>query len=228
MPRKTTTRKDKTLGGKAVAKVATASTRSKKTKPLHVDEPVVSEVEETKEEVSETVEEKTPKRKRTVPTKESVLEGFDVLQTMLEDEVKKRRDDSSKAKGVKFLRSLNKKVKTLRSQASRVMKQRHRTTRKNNTNSGFLKPVKISKEMAKFTGWDPSELRSRVDVTKYICKYIKDHDLQNPEDRRQICVDKDSKLRKLLGYDTNKDSNPLTYYRLQTYMKKHFVKDEEK
>ena len=101
------------------------------------------------------------------------------------------------------------------------MKQKQKTNRKNNTNSGFLKPVNISKEMIKFTGWDPTELKSRVDVTKFICKYIRENNLQNPEDRRQIIADK--KLAKLLEFDTTVDPKPLTYYRIQTYMKKHFL-----
>jgi chromatin remodeling complex protein RSC6 len=75
--------------------------------------------------------------------------------------------------------------------------------------------------MAKFTGWNHDELKSRVDVTKYICKYIRDNNLQNPEDRRQIIADK--KLAKLLDFNPEKDDKPLTYYRIQTYMKKHFT-----
>ena len=81
--------------------------------------------------------------------------------------------------------------------------------------------MKISKEMAKFTGWNPTELKSRVDVTKYICKYIRDNNLQNPDDRRQIVAD--PKLSKLLEYDSKKEEKPLTYYRIQTFMKKHFI-----
>ena len=241
---KSSSRTEKTSSGRAAAKAAPRKTRSKtssrskrRKEPVEepVEEPVVSDVEETptKEEVTETVEEsvpeqKTTKRKRSVPTRDTVLEGFDALVTSVDEEITKLRESSTKAKGVKFLRSLNKKVKTLRSQAARVMKQRQRTNRKNNNNSGFLKPVKISREMARFTGWDPKELRSRVDVTKYICKYIKDNDLQNPADRRQIRVLADPKLKKLLGYDASKDDKPLTYYRLQTYMKKHFIKEEKK
>ena len=80
--------------------------------------------------------------------------------------------------------------------------------------------------MAKFTGWNQEELRSRVEVTKHICKYIKDHELQNPEDRRQIQVEKDAKLQKLLGYEPGKDSEPVTYYRLQSFMKSHFLPSE--
>jgi chromatin remodeling complex protein RSC6 len=232
-----TSRTEKTSSGKAAAKAAPArktrskrSTTSRSKRKQVVEEPVVSDVEETKEEVAtETVEESVPEkkvtRKRVQPTRETVLEGFDALVAVVDDEITKRREAATKSNGVKFLRTVNKKVKALRSQAARVMKQRQRTNRKNNNNSGFLKPVKISREMAKFTGWDPKELRSRVDVTKYICKYIKDNDLQNPADRRQIRVQADSKLRKLLGYDASKDDKPLTYYRLQTYMKKHFIKD---
>ena len=89
----------------------------------------------------------------------------------------------------------------------------------------FLKPVKISKELAKFTGWDPAVEKSRVDVTKYICNYIKDNNLQNPTDRRQIQVEKDPKFKKLLEFDSG--SGVLTYYSLQTYLKKHFVSNKQ-
>jgi hypothetical protein len=85
-----------------------------------------------------------------------------------------------------------------------------------------LKPVHISKELAKFTGWDHNELRSRVDVTKYICNYIKEKNLQDPTDKRNIRVEDDGNLKKLLKYD-GKDKKPLTYYRLQTYLKSHFT-----
>lgn len=186
-----------------------------------VEEPDVSDVED----LGET---DTPsKKKRRVPTKETVEEGFDEIVTVIDEEIAKLRESSGKAKGVKFLRSLGKRIKTLRGHSLRVMKQKQKTNRKNNTNSGFLKPVQISKEMAKFTGWDHTELKSRVDVTKYICKYIRENNLQNPEDRRQIVADK--KLAKLLEYTPDGDDKPLTYYRIQTYMKKHFtnpVKEE--
>jgi len=160
-------------------------------------------------------------KKRRVPTKDSIIEGFDELVAAIDEEISRLRESSGKAKGVKFLRSLGKKVKTLQGQSVRVMKQKQKTNRKNNTNSGFLKPVHISSDMAKFTGWNHDELKSRVDVTKYICKYIRDNNLQNPEDRRQIIADK--KLAKLLDFNPENDDKPLTYYRIQTYMKKHFT-----
>ena len=173
------------------------------------DEPLLSDVEET-----------PTKKTRIIPSKDSVNESFDDLISCIEDEISKIRESQGKAKGVKFLRSIGKKLKILKSQSSRVMKQKNRSNRKNNNNSGFLKPVQLSKEMATFTGWDHKDLKSRVDVTKYIGKYIRDNDLQNPQDRRQIIAD--PKLSKLLEYDKKQDDKPLTYYRIQTYMKKHF------
>lgn len=194
------------------------STKTEKDVPVPDDELDVSDVDE-----SSTLE---SKKTRSAPTKESVLEGFDELITVIDEEIGRLRESSQKAKGVKFLRSLGKRVKTLRGQSVRVMKQKQKTNRKNNTNSGFLKPVQISKDMAKFTGWNHDDLKSRVDVTKYICNYIRENNLQNPEDRRQILADK--KLAKLLDYDTSSDSKPLTYYRIQTYMKKHFTNPDSK
>jgi chromatin remodeling complex protein RSC6 len=159
-------------------------------------------------------------RKRTVPTKDSVTEEFDQLVASIEEEIARLRETQGKAKGVKFLRCVGKRIKMIRGHAFRVLKEKKKTNRKNNTNSGFLKPVLISKEMADFTGWDQSELRSRVDVTKYICNYIRDNDLQNPQDRRQIIVDK--KLSDLLEFVPTDKTEPLTYYRIQSYIKKHF------
>ena len=77
--------------------------------------------------------------------------------------------------------------------------------------------------MAKFTGWNATELKSRVDVTKYLCNYIKEHNLQNPEDKRQIIPD--AKLAKLIKYDSKKENEPLRYYSLQRFLKPHFLKD---
>lgn len=223
MPRKATAPKSTK---KVEKKPKTESDRSKTTKPKSskkktvevvepVEEPEVSNVE------SSSVEEASKeKKKRRVPTKESLPTEFDELVAVVQEEIERLRKSTGKQKGVKFLRSLNKRIKTLRSHSVRVMKQKHKTNRTNNTNSGFLKPVQLSKEMAKFTGWDHNEPRSRVDVTKYICNYIRENNLQNPEDRRQILADK--KLANLLGYDSKSDDKPLTYYRIQTYMKKHF------
>lgn len=170
-------------------------------------------------------------RVRRVVTRESLETDFTTLQKRIEDEIEKLRQSTEKVKGVKFLRSVNKAVKVLHSDSLRVLKIKPKSNRSRSTTSGFMKPVGITSEMAKFTGWDATKLYSRVDVTKYICKYIRDNELQNSEDRRQILVD--DKLKALLNYDpanppmdkkTGKPA-PLTYFRLQQYIQPHFVKD---
>ena len=228
MPRKQTTSKSSTKteteSEVMATPVAVKAPRAKRTSKKEVQ--AVVEAPPSEEELVEELSDienvsVTSEKKRRVPTRDSVLESFDELITIVDVEIARLRESPQKTKGVKFLRSVNKHLKTLRSQSTRVMKQRQRSNRQNNNNSGFLKPVQISKEMAKFTGWDTSELRSRVDVTKFICNYIKENNLQNPADRRQIVAD--NKLAKLLDYDSKKADEPLTYYRIQSYMKKHFV-----
>lgn len=175
----------------------------------------------TETETATTAETSSETKTRQVPTRDSVEKEFDELVASIEEEIARLREAPSKSKGVKFLRSVNKRVKTLKNHALRISKQKT-TVRRNNTNSGFLKPVQISKDLSKFTGWDHSQLRSRVDVTKFICNYIKEKNLQDPEDKRNIRVEQDPALKKLLKYDSA-EGKPLTYYSLQTYLKSHFT-----
>jgi len=163
--------------------------------------------------------------KRGVPTRDSVLLSFDEIIKSIDTEMETLREGDTKTKGVKFLRSLAKRMKILRNQSARIIKQKRVSAKKNtNNNSGFLKPVQISTEMAKFTGWDKDELKSRVDVTKFLCDYIRNNNLQNPKDKRQILAD--TKLQKLLKYDPKKETEPLTYFKLQSSLKGHFIKPE--
>ncbi len=84
--------------------------------------------------------------------------------------------------------------------------------------SGFNKPTKISDELAKFLSVDLGTELPRTEVTRRINAYIKEHDLQNPADRREINCDKC--LNKLL----NPGSIQLSYFNLQTYLSPHFIK----
>ena len=128
---------------------------------------------------------------------------------------------------VKFLKTINKDIKQLHSDVNRVNKFKKNGERKASTSSGFLKPVNISSELAKFTGWDVSKAYSRTAVTKFICNYIKTKKLYEESDKRNILCD--ASLKSLLKYDPAnppKDEEgkpqPLTYFRLQQYLKGHF------
>lgn len=85
---------------------------------------------------------------------------------------------------------------------------------KDATNSGFMRPVKASPALESFLSGMGENLKdplTRAHLTTLICKYIKDKDLQNPQDRRIIFPD--DALRTLFQI---KDTDaPLTYYNIQ-------------
>ena len=218
--------KDKNRSSKD--KSSKSKTKSKSSRKEKVAKtPVEEVVEEVVEETTPTTAAAAPKvtKKRRVVDRESVFAAFDALQKQVEDEIDAVRSasDKSRVSGVRFLRSLNKSLKQLKKDTARAMKQKRKNpNRAKNTSSGFMKPVGISGEMCKFTGWGTDELKSRVDVTKYICGYIRDNNLQNPDDRRQIVPDK--KLQALLKLDKKSlKEEPLTYYSLQKKIQPHFV-----
>lgn len=63
-------------------------------------------------------------------------------------------------------------------------------------NTGFMKPMTPSADLAKIVGDTPIP---RTEVTKKMWEYIKKHDLQAPENRRNINAD--AKLKPIFGKD---------------------------
>ncbi|MCB9818719.1 hypothetical protein H6788_00890 [Candidatus Nomurabacteria bacterium] len=61
-------------------------------------------------------------------------------------------------------------------------------------NSAFMKPMNISPELAEVVGKGPMP---RSEVVKAIWVYIKKHDLQNPQNKRNILAD--DKLKPVFG-----------------------------
>ena len=211
---------------KTSKKASSVKKPSKKSKSSEkpVEEPVQEPVQEAVQEAAVLVEEQdeTPKRERRVVDRESVVRDFDSLLQSLEDHVEHLRSTDAKTRkntGVKFVKSLTKSLRLLKKDTQKAMKMKRKTNRAKNTTSGFMKPVKISNEMISFTGWEADAPKSRVDVTKFICNYIKENDLQKPEDRRVILPD--AKLKKILDHQ---DGDNLTYYSLQKKIQHHFTK----
>lgn len=98
--------------------------------------------------------------------------------------------------------------------------------------SGFASPVVVSDELYSFLanfGVKKGDPIARTDVTRHITSYIKEHNLQNPEHRREIVPD--ATLKKIFGeplehQDPNDTSSPkvFTYLKLQKYLSAHFPK----
>ena len=122
------------------------------------------------------------------------------------------------------LTSVTSQVRALAKRAEREIKQAQKNGRKkrktgNRAPSGFVKPTKISVELAKFLGKPKGTEMARTQVTREINGYIRAHSLQDPTNGRRILAD--GKLKKLLKL-TDKDE--LTYFNLQRYMSPHFAK----
>ena len=85
--------------------------------------------------------------------------------------------------------------------------------------SGFVKPTKISDELASFLGKPFGSEMARTEVTREINAYIRANSLQDKSNGRKINPDK--QLAKLLKVG---DEDELTYFNLQRYMSPHFTK----
>jgi chromatin remodeling complex protein RSC6 len=124
-----------------------------------------------------------------------------------------------------LISSLKTEYRTLEKKWSRELKsaQKQNSKRKrkagNRAPSGFVKPTRISDELAKFLEKPSGTEMARTEVTRDINKYIRTNNLQDKENGRKI--NPDTKLATLLKL---KKSDELTYFNLQRYMSPHFAK----
>ena len=115
--------------------------------------------------------------------------------------------------------------KTLEKSVTRELKTAMKASAKKRRNtgnrkpSGFIKPTRISDELAGFLGKDIGTEMARTEVSKEINLYIHAHKLQDKDNGRIIHAD--TKLSKLLKLGK---TDELTYFNLQRYMKHHFYK----
>lgn len=84
--------------------------------------------------------------------------------------------------------------------------------------SGFAVPTPISNELANFLGLPNDSQIARTDVTSQVIAYVKTHNLQNPDNKKQIFPNED--LAKVL---LAPEGDVITFFNIQTYLKKHFL-----
>lgn len=121
--------------------------------------------------------------------------------------------------------SLTADVRRLQKNVAREVRESNRRNRKRRVQSGdtkrppsgFAKPALISDSLCQFLGKPSGTEMARTEVTKYLTQYIKQHSLQDSENKRRINCD--SALKSLLNVS---DGDEVTYFNLQRYMKPHF------
>jgi chromatin remodeling complex protein RSC6 len=111
--------------------------------------------------------------------------------------------------------------KSVKKQMKGLKKEVVKTKNKGNRQpSGFAKPSKVTKELCEFMNKAEGSEIARTEVTRALVAYIKENKLENTSNSKIISPD--DKLKILLGLD---DSQELTYFNIQKYMNKHFVKN---
>lgn len=117
-------------------------------------------------------------------------------------------------------------VKKLEKRVHREIKDARKRKRRSKTEEGgeekprklsiFEIPTKVTDELCKFLGKPNSTLMSRSEVTKGVNNYVKENNLKNKHD-----IKPDAALKKLLAIG---EGEPLTYFNLQRYLNRHYVK----
>ncbi len=124
-----------------------------------------------------------------------------------------------------MIATLKSDFKTMEKQWSKDLKAAEKLSSKkkrksgNRAPSGFVKPTRISDELAKFLDKPAGTEMARTDVTKQLNTYIRANSLQDKDNGRKI--NPDSKLQTLLKL---KKGDELTYFNLQKFMSPHFPK----
>jgi len=80
----------------------------------------------------------------------------------------------------------------------------------------FERPTQVSAELLTFLGKPAATLMSRSEVTKAVNEYVKAHNLKDKH-----AINPDGPLRTLLSVPAEEN---LTYFNLQRYLNRHYIK----
>ncbi len=116
--------------------------------------------------------------------------------------------------------------KNVRKELKTVQKEKQKEAEKvPRKPSGFAKPSKVTKELCEFLEIPEGTQIARTEVNKALANYIKGNGLieKDKTNKKQKIV-ADQKLINLLGIE-NENIDNLTYFNIQKYMNKHFIKE---
>ena len=122
--------------------------------------------------------------------------------------------------------SIQQQIKLLEKNVKKQMKGLKKDIVKNKIKgnkkpSGFARPTKVTKELCEFMNKSEGTEIARTEVTRALVNYIKSNKLENEINNKIITPD--LKLKMLLGVE---DEQEVTYFNIQKFMNKHFVKSE--
>lgn len=111
---------------------------------------------------------------------------------------------------------VHREIKDARKRKRRVKVEDGAEGAKPRTPSIFERPVAVTEELCAFLGLASGTLISRSQVTKGVNNYVKEKELKNKHS-----IQPDASLKKLLAIP---DGDNLTYFNLQKYLNRHYIK----
>lgn len=140
----------------------------------------------------------------------------DDLKSVLTTLTSLRETVSSMITEVKRLdKRVHREIKDARKRKRRVPKEGEEAVKRGP--SIFEIPTKVTDELCRFLGKPTGTLISRSNVTKELNNYVKSNNLKIKHD-----IKPDGPLRKLLQVP---ETDQLTYFNLQKYLNKHYIKE---
>ena len=168
-----------------------------------------------KEEVKKEVKKEVVVVEEVDKTSDIVVEEKQLGDTLISELTDKISSVQLEMKSIQqTLKLLTKEYEKQKKVITKVQRKRENAKK---SPSGFAKPCKISNELCKFVGIPEGSERSRTDITRFINAYVKEKNLNNPENRREFFPDE--KLRAILNV---KATDKVTYFILQRLIAHHF------
>lgn len=154
----------------------------------------------------------------------TLADRFSSLLTLVDEQTKTHTS---------FMKTVNSELKALQKELSKAQPKSRKKTKKEPVDGEdvvkrknvFDVPVPVGDELCDFLGVEKGQMYSRQFITNSITQYVKDNNLQNPENKRYILLDTTDAGRKL-GALLNPDQ-PLTFFNMQRYLKPHYPKVEK-
>jgi chromatin remodeling complex protein RSC6 len=158
----------------------------------------------------------------------TAVEGADAAVSSVQDDVKAMLTQANTVREtvgalVAELKRVEKRVARLQKEADKRRRRQKKPVEgeeaKPRKLSIFELPTPLSNELCSFLGRPSGSKESRSNITKAITTYVKEKNLKDKH-----TIKPDAKLKALLGVA---DADVLTYFNLQRYLNRHYLKTDK-
>ena len=118
-------------------------------------------------------------------------------------------------------RMLDKKLKELMTLHKKDIRLSRKGSSNSGKHSGFNKPEPVPEALSGLLGIEEEEM-PRSQVTKLLYKYIKERGMYNEKNKR--ILEPSRRIRRIFGME---DDDEITFFNLQTWLKKLYVEEEQ-